>query len=409
MNPVHRHEHPEHLEKALDRRDFPGLDIFICTADPFKEPPIDVVNTALSVMAYDYPAEKVSVYVSDDGGLGADHVCLHGGSEGPNYVGTGCFFNRRAFFGGPCSYVPPEALELSPDYIVEKPINGKEILGKAHQVAGCYYENQTSWGSKIGFRYGSLVEDYYTGYRLQCEGWKSAFCNPSRATFLGDIPITINDALNQVKRWSVGLLEVAFSKYSPLTYGSRNMGILMGLGYAHYSLWPIWSIPITIYALVPSLALLQGLPIFPKVSEPWFLLYAFLFLGSYGQDCFDFISTRMETHGFNVTSKVMEDEQSQRYDNGIFEFGVASPMFIPLASLATLNLVAFLAGFLRVFNDGEFDAFFVQMFVAGFGVLNSFPIYGAMFFRRDSGRMPINTTLTSTLIVGALLFCSTNS
>ena len=27
-----------------------------------------VVNTALSVMAYDYPAEKVSVYVSDDGG-----------------------------------------------------------------------------------------------------------------------------------------------------------------------------------------------------------------------------------------------------------------------------------------------------------------------------------------------------
>ena len=118
---------------------------------------------------------------------------------------------------------------------------------------------------QIGFRYGSLVEDYYTGYRLQCEGWKSAFCNPSRAAFLGDIPITINDVLNQVKRWSVGLLEVAFSKYSPLTYGSRTMGILMGLGYAHYSLWPIWSIPITIYALVPSLALLQGLPIFAKV------------------------------------------------------------------------------------------------------------------------------------------------
>ena len=111
----------------------------------------------------------------------------------------------------------------------------------------------------------------------------------------------------------------------------------------------------------------------------------------------------METHGFNVTSKVMEDEQSQRYDNGIFEFGVASsPMFLPLASLATLNLVAFLAGFVRTFHDGAFDTFFIQMFIAGFGVLNSFPIYGAMFLRRDSGRMPINTTLTSTLIVGTL-------
>ncbi|KAL1532221.1 cellulose synthase-like protein G3 isoform X1 [Salvia divinorum] len=654
MNPVQRREHPESLEKALDRRDFPGLDIFICTADPYKEPPVDVVNTALSVMAYDYPAEKVSVYVSDDGGseltmfafmeaarfgklwlpfcrenkvtercphayfsstydltaktleikmmyesmkvkvesvvakgrvsdeyisreeesqilnqyrakdfsrqnhpsiiqvllnsnkdvdscgepmpnlvylsrekskgsphhfkagalnallrvsatmtnspiiltldcdmysndpttaqralcyfldqsksagpgvIGSNYAYVqfpqryHGinkadiyasehkrlflvnamgldGLKGPNYVGTGCFFNRRAFFGGPCSYVPPEASELSPDYIVDKPINGKEVFRKAHQVAGCYYENQTSWGSKIGFRYGSLVEDYYTGYRLQCEGWKSALCDPSRAAFLGDIPITINDVLNQVKRWSVGLLEVAFSKCSPLTYGSRNIGILMGLGYAHYSLLPIWSIPITIYGLVPSLALLQGLPIFPKVSEPWFWLYAFLFLGSYGQDCFDFMSTRgtfrrwwsdqrmwlmrassafsfgiveymskclgMETHGFNVTSKVMEDEQSQRYDDGIFEFGVPSPMFLPLASLATLNLVAFLAGLARVSKGGEFDAFFVQMFVAGFGVLNSFPIYGAMFLRRDSGRMPINTTLTSTLLVGAL-------
>ena len=40
----------------------------MCTADPYKEPPVNVVNTALSVMAYDYPAEKISVYVSDDGG-----------------------------------------------------------------------------------------------------------------------------------------------------------------------------------------------------------------------------------------------------------------------------------------------------------------------------------------------------
>lgn len=29
---------------------------------------MSVVNTALSVMAYDYPVEKLSVYLSDDGG-----------------------------------------------------------------------------------------------------------------------------------------------------------------------------------------------------------------------------------------------------------------------------------------------------------------------------------------------------
>ncbi|GAB4857627.1 hypothetical protein Ancab_015533 [Ancistrocladus abbreviatus] len=69
MRPIKRREFPENLEKVISKEsDYPTVDIFICTADPFKEPPMGVVNTALSVMAYDYPAEKISVYVSDDGG-----------------------------------------------------------------------------------------------------------------------------------------------------------------------------------------------------------------------------------------------------------------------------------------------------------------------------------------------------
>ncbi|MFS7927113.1 putative 1,4-beta-D-xylan synthase [Helianthus anomalus] len=68
LRPILRQVYPENLEKVLDKNDFPAIDIFICTADPYKEPPINVVNTALSLMAYDYPPEKISVYVSDDGG-----------------------------------------------------------------------------------------------------------------------------------------------------------------------------------------------------------------------------------------------------------------------------------------------------------------------------------------------------
>ncbi|EEF25129.1 hypothetical protein RCOM_2128750 [Ricinus communis] len=68
MYPVCREQFPESLEKVMKRSEYPNLDVFICTADPYKEPPISVVNTALSVMAYDYPTEKISVYVSDDGG-----------------------------------------------------------------------------------------------------------------------------------------------------------------------------------------------------------------------------------------------------------------------------------------------------------------------------------------------------
>ena len=44
------------------------MDIFVCTADPHSEPPSLVISTVLSLMAYNYPAEKLSVYLSDDGG-----------------------------------------------------------------------------------------------------------------------------------------------------------------------------------------------------------------------------------------------------------------------------------------------------------------------------------------------------
>lgn len=46
----------------------PRIDILVCTANPEIEPPIMVTNTVLSVMAYDYPPEKIAVYLSDDGG-----------------------------------------------------------------------------------------------------------------------------------------------------------------------------------------------------------------------------------------------------------------------------------------------------------------------------------------------------
>jgi cellulose synthase A len=43
------------------------IDIFVTTADPIKEPPLVTANTILSILALDYPAQKISCYVSDDG------------------------------------------------------------------------------------------------------------------------------------------------------------------------------------------------------------------------------------------------------------------------------------------------------------------------------------------------------
>ncbi|XP_059306742.1 cellulose synthase-like protein D3 [Lycium ferocissimum] len=50
------------------KSDLPGMDVFVSTADPEKEPPLVTSNTILSILAADYPVEKLSCYVSDDGG-----------------------------------------------------------------------------------------------------------------------------------------------------------------------------------------------------------------------------------------------------------------------------------------------------------------------------------------------------
>ncbi|KAK9084594.1 hypothetical protein Sjap_025005 [Stephania japonica] len=66
-NQIHRSTFKSRLSQRYEDK-LPGVDIFVCTADPTIEPPLMVMNTVLSLMAYNYPPEKLSVYLSDDGG-----------------------------------------------------------------------------------------------------------------------------------------------------------------------------------------------------------------------------------------------------------------------------------------------------------------------------------------------------
>jgi len=160
-------------------------------------------------------------------------------------------------------------------------------------------------------------------------------------------------------------------------------------------------------------------------------MYVFLFMGAYGQDCLEFMLVEatfqkwwndqrmwmlrgvtahlfgsiefaskhlgIATHGFSLTSKVVDNEQSKRYDQGTFEFGVHSPMFVSLAMVAIINFIAFFGGLVKVFltGTGNADQLFVQMFIVGFVVVNCWPVYDAMVLRTDKGRMPTKTTVIS--------------
>ncbi|RZC73627.1 hypothetical protein C5167_049107 [Papaver somniferum] len=69
--PIDRETYLDRLSLRYEREGEPSMlspvDIFVSTVDPLKEPPLVTSNTVLSILAVDYPVEKISCYVSDDG------------------------------------------------------------------------------------------------------------------------------------------------------------------------------------------------------------------------------------------------------------------------------------------------------------------------------------------------------
>ncbi|KAK9265851.1 hypothetical protein L1049_027084 [Liquidambar formosana] len=69
--PIERETYLDRLSMRFEREGEPNrlspVDVFVSTVDPLKEPPIITANTVLSILSVDYPVEKVSCYVSDDG------------------------------------------------------------------------------------------------------------------------------------------------------------------------------------------------------------------------------------------------------------------------------------------------------------------------------------------------------
>ncbi|GMI77100.1 ISOXABEN RESISTANT 2, cellulose synthase 6, PROCUSTE 1 [Hibiscus trionum] len=70
-NPIERETYLDRLslryEKEGKTSELASVDVFVSTVDPLKEPPLITANTVLSILAVDYPVDKVACYVSDDG------------------------------------------------------------------------------------------------------------------------------------------------------------------------------------------------------------------------------------------------------------------------------------------------------------------------------------------------------
>ncbi|KAK9288227.1 hypothetical protein L1049_016676 [Liquidambar formosana] len=564
-------------ERLPEEKELPAIDVFICTADPKKEPAVEVMNTVLSAMALDYPPEKLSVYLSDDGGsystmyavteawcfaklwipfcrryrikcrcpkayfsvLEVDQgefnsihefaekrekiklrmssvksnspyilvldcdmycndptsakqaMCFHldpkrppslafvqfpqsfhnvsnsdiydgqlrtifqvmwpgtDGLRGPIVSGT-CFYMRREVLYGIATQKVMDLIQLQQSFgssnefikslhqgYQQNVINKGDLSGSIFQkeaqfLASCGYEKNTGWGKQIGFMYGTVVEDYFTGFILHCKGWTSVLYDPSRPTFLGSATTNLNDTLVQNTRWNSGMLGVGLSRFCPLVYGSLRMSVLVSMCYAYLTFQSLYSFPLWCLSTIPQLCLLNGIPMYPKASTPWFMIYSFLFLSSIFKHLEEVLSTGgsiqtwwneqriwmiksvtayfygtldailklvgMREARFMPTNKVDDDEQIKLYQRGTFDFQTSTALLAPLVTFVILNLASFVGGIARAIIAGGMEELFGQIFLSFFILIVNYPIIDGMIVRKDKGRVPPSVTLLCVVI-----------
>ncbi|XP_057771368.1 cellulose synthase-like protein G2 [Salvia miltiorrhiza] len=391
--------------------------------------------------------DKADIY---DGGIRYAWEKWEGldGLRGPILSGTGFYIKREALYGTPQLQKNVDSNELMKCFG-----SSKEFINSVHKhykpnyrsdnvlqkevkfLASCSYDDGTKWGEQVGFRYFAVVEDYFTGLNLHCEGWKSVYYEPSRPCFLGTTPISLGEVLVQLTRWSLGLNQVAFSKFSPLVYGSLRMPILQSMAYAEIAFYPLYFLPVCILALLPQFCLLRGFHLYPQVSSPFFPLFVFLFFSSQAKHVQDIlimgypirtwiteqrmwmmrsftsyfyanIYTIMDKMGlkkasFLPTDKAVDEGAATLYEKGVYNFEAPSLFMVPFCTLYMLNLASFLVGFVRILR-GE-KGMLIEAFIPLFGLVLHLPLLEGMVVRKDKGRVPTKDFVASLLVSSMLL------
>lgn len=357
------------------------------------------------------------------------------GLKGPVLSGT-CFYMKRvSLYGNQANEGGTDLLQLreyfgsSNEFIKSLAQNYTRVffpgrntlLEEPHLLASCRYETGTKWGQDVGFLYDSVVEDFLTGFILHCNGWNSVFCEPSRPQFLGTATTNLNDVLIQGTRWYSGLFENGISKVCPLIYGPLRMPLLQSLCFAELTYFPLYCLPLWCFATIPQFCLLNGIPLYPKVSDPYFIIFLFIFLSSLSKHLLEVFLTGGTLHkwineqriwmmksttcnlygcldallkkvgirqaNFLPTNKAEDDEQTLLYQNDKYDFRASNIFIVPMLALLTINIFCLVVGVYRVILVGDWDQMFIQVALASFIITINYPIIEGLVIRKDKGRI----------------------
>ncbi|XP_057953477.1 cellulose synthase-like protein B4 [Malania oleifera] len=399
------------------------------------------------------------------------------GIQGAPYSGTGCFHRRKIIYGllpddtklGGPNFTSADVRLSSgklADLSLQKIFGQSSKLCKsasytlsemgtrtecvqslsasvkaAYQVAGCDYDYGTSWGTKVGWVYGSLAEDNLFGITIHSRGWGSVYCTPNRPAFLGFAPPGGPSAMAQQKRWVTGFFEILASRSSPfVAIFATKLQFRQGLAYIWFYTWGLRSVPELCYAALPACCIISNSYFVPKVHEPAmfmliaiFALYNLSTLSEYlrtgfsirawwkGQTTFRIITVSAWLFGaLNITLKLLGvsettfeitqkgrstlDEDGKYVDPSEFTFD-ESLVFAPGTTLVLVHFAALVMeflGFQRPSSHHGNGAGVGEIICSLLVVITFWPFVKGLFGRGRHG-IPSSTIWKSTVVAFLLL------
>ncbi|KAK7391644.1 hypothetical protein VNO78_20061 [Psophocarpus tetragonolobus] len=376
------------------------------------------------------------------------------GLTGPVLSGTGFYLKRESLYGN--YKIKDTDLEIqqyvgtSNEFIkslnqnctlysatVGHTLPREEIL----HLASCNYEIGTKWGKEVGFLYGTVCEDVHTGFMLNCNGWNSVLYDPPQPQFLGNGTTNLNGLLVQGTRWYAGLLDIGLSRFCPLICGPLRMSLLQSLCYAQLTCFPLYCLPLWCLAIIPQLCLVDGIPLYPKVSDPFFFIFLFIPLSAFTKHLVEVLSTGgtfrkfiieqriwmigsitshlfgcldallkkfgLKEASFLPTNKVEDDEQTRLYQMDKYDFRTSNMFLVPMVSLLIINISCFIGGMYRVLSVGDWDQMFIQLFLPAYIIVINYPIIEGLVIRKDVGRIYPSAALVVTSNILATIITST--
>ncbi|XP_041007306.1 cellulose synthase-like protein H1 isoform X1 [Juglans microcarpa x Juglans regia] len=388
------------------------------------------------------------------------------GIQGPIYGGTGCFHRRKIIYG-----LSPDNVDSIDGKLAEALLSGfghsKEFIKSAvdalkgktghepninlhsyveatYQIASCGYEYGTSWGTKMGWIYGSTAEDVNTGQMIQKKGWRSAPCTPDPPAFLGCAPSSGPATMTQQKRWATGLLEILFSKSCPIFASlSAKLQWRQCVAYLWILTWGLRPIFELCYAALSAYCIIADSHFLPKVQEPalyipvsLFLTYNIYTLSEYlraGQSVrawwnnqrmarvtimtawlFGFLSVLLKLLGlseavFEVTQKEQASNDGDDNDVGRFTFN-ESPIFVPGTTILLVHLTTLVVSLLKLQHTPAYDGRHAgsglgEAFCSAWLVLCFWPFFKGLFGKGKYGIPKATIYKSATLAFLFMYWC----